>query len=126
MQKKIKTTEESRIRALEAKLLKSGREIETLRGENDALKSQISALEREMSEKSDYPRLLKEDEFIDRFVMSEEEIKRRIIAQYLTSLSGGECPVTLGGRVGYTPLTPMAKPKSLAEAKKLAEIIIKN
>ena len=126
MQKKVKITESERIRLLESKLMKSGREISALRGENDALKTQISALEREMSERSDYPRLVKEDEFIERYILGEEEIKKRIITQYLASLSAGTCPVTLGGRVGYSPLTPVAKPKSLAEAKKLAEIIIKN
>ena len=126
MQKKVKITEGDKIKSLEFKLLKSSREIAALRGENDALKTQISALNREMSEKSDYPRLLKEEEFIEQYVMSEEDIKKRIIAQYLLSLQNGSCPLSLSGRVGHSPLTPMAKPKSLAEAKKLAEIIIKN
>lgn len=48
-----------------------------------------------------------------------------IIADYLKSIAGSGAVSVLSGTVGSSPLTPAAKPKSLAEAKKLAEILIK-
>ncbi len=53
-----------------------------------------------------------------------KDVVDAVVAQYLRSLAGGGGVPVLGG-AGSIPLTPISKPKSLAEAKKLAEILIK-
>ena len=65
-----------------------------------------------------------EDNFIEK-ALSNDEIRAKIIAEYLKSLTNNDTVRVLSGEVGATPLTPAPKPKSLADAKKLAELLIK-
>ena len=65
-----------------------------------------------------------EDEFVAKALAS-EEIRAQIIAEYLKSLTNNDSVRVLRSDVGSTPLTPAHKPKSLADAKKLAELLIK-
>lgn len=68
---------------------------------------------------------VEDDEEILAQILSSEVIRKKIIEDYLRSLSLNNNVAVLGSRVGSTPLTPPKRPKSLAEAKKLAEILIK-
>ncbi|MBQ8882000.1 MAG: hypothetical protein IJY70_01220 [Clostridia bacterium] len=65
------------------------------------------------------------DEEIIQRIMSSDEVRATIIADYLKSLGSKNAVSVLNGQVGATPLTPINKPKSLADAKKLAELLIK-
>lgn len=65
------------------------------------------------------------DEEIIQRIMSSDEVRAKIIADYLKSLGSKNAVSVLNGQVGATPLTPINKPKSLADAKKLAELLIK-
>jgi hypothetical protein len=68
---------------------------------------------------------VEDDEEILAQILSSELVRKKIIEDYLRSLSLNKNLAVLGRRVGSTPLTPPKRPKSLAEAKKLAEILIK-
>lgn len=65
------------------------------------------------------------DEEIVQRIMSSDEVRAKIIADYLKSLGSKNAVSVLNGQVGATPLTPVNKPKNLADAKKLAELLIK-
>lgn len=65
-----------------------------------------------------------EDDFIEKALAS-DEIRAKIIAEYLKNLTNNDTVRVLSGEVGATPLTPAPKPKNLADAKKLAELLIK-
>ena len=65
-----------------------------------------------------------EESFIEKALAS-DEIRAKIIAEYLKSLTNNDTVRVLSGEVGSTPLTPAPKPKNLADAKKLAELLIK-
>lgn len=67
---------------------------------------------------------LSDPDFIDREILTNSDITSRIIAAYLASLSGSESVSTLG-RTGSMFLSPVKKPKSLAEARALAEKLLK-
>lgn len=73
----------------------------------------------------DYDAILSDERFIDEYAVKCAPLRTRIIADYLIKLNGDGAVSVLGGAVGNTPLTPVAKPKSLSEAKRLAEILIK-
>ena len=58
-------------------------------------------------------------------ILSSDEIKAKIIAEYLKSLCSNSSVRVLDKQVGATSLTPVNKPKTLADAKRLAEMLIK-
>ncbi|MDD4839200.1 MAG: hypothetical protein PHE93_00820 [Clostridia bacterium] len=59
--------------------------------------------------------LAQNDEFLSKYVFSNEEIKSRVIEDYLTGLSQKKTPATIKSS-GVTTLTPPSRPKSLQEA----------
>lgn len=64
------------------------------------------------------------DEKLWELVKDNTQIKERIISQYLMSLASKQ-RVSLISSNGFTALTPVNKPKNLADAKRLADKIIK-
>ena len=54
----------------------------------------------------------------------DEEVKNRIISDYLMSLGSSKAPSLI--TTGVTALTPVSRPKTLADAKRLADKIIKS
>ncbi len=64
-----------------------------------------------------------DDEKLYELVKNNTVVKNRIIADYLARLStiNGPCLVS----TGLTALTPVNKPKNLADAKRIAEKIIR-
>lgn len=109
--------------------LKLSDECAALKAELEAIKSLNAELSLKLEAASnaqpDYAAILRDEKFIDGYAACNPELKARIIADYLNGLSEISAVSVLGSGTGATPLTPVAKPKSLAEAKKLAEIIIK-
>jgi predicted nuclease with TOPRIM domain len=66
---------------------------------------------------------LSDEVFLTENVFKNEEISQKIISKYLEGLSSNPAPNLLGSK-GAAPLTPPKRPKSLEEAKKLAEVIL--
>ena len=92
------------------------------------LQEEISALKSEnamLKEKCDYANTLRDERFIEEYALRDETLKNRIIEDYLRALTSRRNVSVLRGGMGSTPLTPPKKPRSLAEAKKMAEILIK-
>ena len=91
--------------------------IAALKSENAALKSEnarLSAENARLGAPVDYAAAI-----------ASERVRNAVVAAYLKNLGSAERISVLTGSNGAIPLAPPAKPKSLAEAKKLAEILIK-
>lgn len=65
------------------------------------------------------------EDFIKNYILDDVEICAAVVENYLRGLDNMNATRTLGGRGGYTLLTPVAKPHTLLEAKRLAEKIVK-
>lgn len=63
--------------------------------------------------------------FIDEVIMTDNNITSRIIAAYLGSLSGAGSVATLKSSAGSMFFSPIKRPKSLAEARAMAEKLLK-
>lgn len=101
--------------------------VDFLKKENAVLRRKLTELQAEnarLAAPPDYGALTEDDAFVE-FALKNERLKEKFIADYLKTLKGMGSVSVLSGSVGLSPLTPAAKPKSLAEAKKLAEILIK-
>ena len=73
----------------------------------------------------DYAAAIENDERAEAAAIASERVRNAVVAAYLKNLGSAERISVLTGSNGAIPLAPPAKPKSLAEAKKLAEILIK-
>lgn len=112
----------------EAENLALRAEIAGLRGELDALRAREDELVRELGERSvpDYAAIAADESFADEYACRSEIIKAKVITDYLRSLSRTGGVRLLGEKVGRSALAPLTKPKTLSEAKKLAELYIKD
>lgn len=93
-------------------------------------KAQIAELKAALDEKNTpveppYAAIAADESFIERYILTNEELKRQIIGEYLASLYGRKSAPVLRTALGYAPLTPPQKPKDLAEARRLAEMLMK-
>ena len=115
-------------KAIEAENLALKAEIAGLRGELDAVKAREGELLRELDERRtpDYAAIAADEDFINGYAVRSELIKAKVIADYLRSLSRTSGVRLLGESVGKSALAPLKKPKTLSEAKKLAELYIKD
>lgn len=112
----------------EAENLALRAEIAGLRGELDALRAREGELVRELGERSvpDYAAIAADESFADEYACRSEIIRAKVITDYLRSLSHTGGVRLLGEKVGRSALAPLTKPKTLSEAKKLAELYIKD
>lgn len=102
--------------------------IAALKSENAALKSEnarLSAENARLDAPVDYAAAIENDERAEAAAIASERVRNAVVAAYLKNLGSAERISVLTGSNGAIPLAPPAKPKSLAEAKKLAEILIK-
>ena len=113
---------------IEAENLALRAEIAGLRGELDALRTREGERVRELGERSvpDYAAIAADESFADEYACRSEIIKAKVITDYLRSLSHTGGVRLLGEKVGRSALAPLTKPKTLSEAKKLAELYIKD
>ena len=113
---------------IEAENLALRAEIAGLRGELDALRAREGELVRELGERSvpDYAAIAADESFADEYACRSEIIRAKVITDYLRSLSRTGGVRLLGEKVGRSALAPLTKPKTLSEAKKLAELYIKD
>lgn len=68
---------------------------------------------------------LSDPAFIDEVILTDSFITSRIIAAYLTQLSGANVVSTLNGSMGKPFLSPVKRPKNLVEARAIAEQLLK-
>ena len=116
------------ILGLNAKIDALGDGIAALKSENAALKSEnarLSAENARLGAPVDYAAAIENDERAEAAAIASERVRNAVVAAYLKNLGSAERISVLTGSNGAIPLAPPAKPKSLAEAKKLAEILIK-
>lgn len=102
--------------------------IAVLKSENAVLKSEnarLSAENARLGAPVDYAAAIENDERAEAAAIASERVRNAVVAAYLKNLGSAERISVLTGSNGAIPLAPPAKPKSLAEAKKLAEILIK-
>jgi myosin heavy subunit len=67
---------------------------------------------------------LKDKEFLENFVYTDQDIRQYFIKSYLNGLFKGERPKTICGKAAAISVTPPPRPKSLAEARDLAKKIL--
>ena len=117
---------EKAYKALEAEFTKRCQALAILREENESLKRTVSDLTSKIEGNvcPDYEQIMADERFLSEYALKCERLRTMIIKDYLKSLSSHNAVSVLRGGVGESALTPVNKPKSLAEAKKLAEIII--
>lgn len=84
----------------------------------------LTALEKELKELRDSRNEEKERGVLVEELLNDESVKNAIIAQYLKELSLKRDLSRLSSSTGYTALTPPKRPKTLQEAKELAEIML--
>lgn len=65
---------------------------------------------------------LRDENFVKDHILSDEEIFTRVIEKYLDGLTAVPAPRLLSG--GAAALSPPSLPKDLAEAKRLADIML--
>ena len=102
--------------------------IAALKSEYAARKSEnarLSAENARLGAPVDYAAAIEHDERAEAAAIASERVRNAVVAAYLKNLGSAERISVLTGSNGAIPLAPPAKPKSLAEAKKLAEILIK-
>lgn len=102
--------------------------IAALKSENAVLKSEnarLSAENARLGAPVDYAAAIENDERAEAAAIASERVRNAVVAAYLKNLGSAERISVLTGSNGAIPLAPPAKPKSLADAKKLAEILIK-
>lgn len=106
---------------LEAEFTKRSQKLKELTEQNKKLSEQVSDPQRLLSCAKE---LASSDDFINQYILTQEKVKRKVIDEYLYQLNKNGNIKVLGGNVGSSVLTPPAKPSSLSEAKKLADMII--
>lgn len=95
--------------------------LSAIKTENAMLKAEVARL----SAPVDYAAAMENDDEAEAAAIASPRVRNAVVAAYLKNLGNAERVKVLTGETGAIPLTPVAKPKSLAEAKKLAEILIK-
>ena len=95
----------------------SGKNYSALRLALKKEREKVVALSEELKE-------LNSDDRLYELVKDNPYIKNRIISEYLLSLSSTKNPPLVSA--GFAALTPVNRPKNLADAKRLADKIIKS
>lgn len=67
---------------------------------------------------------IRDEEFREKYIYTDSEITETVIRRYLMRLKGIKNVPTLGSHIGDSALSPIKKPKTLDEAKKLTDIFI--
>ena len=72
-----------------------------------------------------YKDLAKDKDFLEKFIFSNDEIKEKIIKEYVSSLQGTQSPITIGNSGFNRGVASRASIGSLEEAKKYVENMFK-
>ena len=57
---------------------------------------------------------------------SDKQVERLVIENYLKNVSRGRAPEVVGGNIGVTAASETIVPKTLKEAKMLADMLFRN
>ena len=106
--------------SLEAEFTKRCQRLKEFEKENTTLKESAADKGRIIE---DAKSVLRDERFVAEHVLPDESITSRVITQYLENLNANGVPGLLGAGTGGAVLTPPKRPKSLEEAKRLAEVI---
>ena len=101
-------------RSLEAEFTKRCTEIKTQREAARILTEENAALRKKLEN------ILFDAEFLEK-AAADEQIKACVIHNYLSSLGSSVCPPVLKGNSGFFAGAKLKKPKTLEEARRLAE-----
>lgn len=120
---KFKNTEEllRAYNALEAEFTKRCQRLKEAGLEAERLRAAQAA---GRDTKADFLSLVEDEEFLDSVIICNPRVKAKIIEGYLRALEGCAPAKVLGGGRGRTALQPAARPKTLEEAKKLANLLM--
>ncbi|MCL2369964.1 MAG: hypothetical protein FWC80_01870 [Firmicutes bacterium] len=93
---------------------------------NSPAQNQVEDLTGEQREATgtDTPQDLSEDMLLE-LALSTDSIRDKIIDDYLHSLAANNGVRILSGRIGAMPLTPLERPKTLREAKVVADKLLR-
>lgn len=69
---------------------------------------------------------IEDEEFLQNYVLNNDKIKNLVIKNVLNSVQKHKTPTTIGSSGGYLGLSPQEKPKTLQEANRLFERMLKN
>lgn len=84
--------------------------------ESERLKNELENVRKS----NNFEELLKQPDFVQK-AASVEAVEKAVIEKYLKKIAGGGAPVLLSGEVGKTPAVVPGQPKTLKEAKRLAD-----
>lgn len=107
--------------ALGADYARKSRRIKELERQIAALKAKFEDAE---ERKKTALEALKDEQFVSAHVLPDENLKSRIIADYLRGIKEARSAAVLHTGCGASALTPPAKPRTLDDAKLLADIIM--
>lgn len=65
--------------------------------------------------------LLSDRDFIEQYVLNNDELAKTVLKRYINALSQSDLPSTINSRNGCMSLTPPNRPKSIKEASRMAE-----
>ena len=108
--------------SLEAEFTKRCQRLKDSEKENEAFRHAAGDKSRKTEEAK---ALLVDDGFLSEHVFTDENITHKVISRYLEDLTASGRPRLLGAGKGAPALSPPKTPKSLEEAKRLAEIILR-
>ncbi len=104
--------------ALEANFTRRCQENKRLSDYATELENKVAMLENKMAN------IMHDEEFVEGSVMQNSAITERVINEYLRSLMRENPIQMLGGSVGMSAVTPMQKPRTLAEAGRMVERLL--
>ncbi|MBQ8615148.1 MAG: hypothetical protein IJ415_01105, partial [Clostridia bacterium] len=89
--------------------------------EKDLKEEALHLISKTYKTAEDYSR---DDEFLNNYIFSNQEIKDKIVKDYLSKITQNS-PIKLENGSGAISLSPPAMPKTIKEAGRLAKSIIK-
>lgn len=70
--------------------------------------------------------MVKDNEFVENFILSNDEIKKKVLDIYIRQISENKAPPTISSSVkGAINLSPKSSPKSLDDARRIVEQLLK-
>jgi len=106
---------------LEGEFTKRCQKLKDAEKENEGLRAAAADKGRRIA---DAKEILADESFLTDHVLTNEGISNRFITKYLEGLETGVVPRVMSSKNGSATLTPPKIPKSLEEAKRLADVIL--
>ena len=108
--------------SLQGEFTKRCQRLKDCEKENEVLKADAACANKRAEIAKD---ALKDEDFVAQFVAGDEGIRSKIVMDYLEKVYCEGVPVVMGAKTGGAALTPVKAPKSLSEAKVLADVMLR-